>query len=371
MIRLKWRRRWKEAEEEAADSVVVASLGFKREIPIRLRHREADLAAEVVVFGDDMDNIGGYGGSSKAASDGYGEPRGPKGLAAKAGPKKGMVLGSKQKTNRFMDALRQEGESVETEYTKGNEASAQVPQVPQESVSIIVEEKLNVHLSKDGGLESMEVQGTMMMEIQNEDDAFVKVAIDTGANEGYQFKTHPNIDKQLHANEGILGLKDPNRPFPCGSPLGILKWRFQTKDESKVPIVINCWPSVSGGESFVSIEYEASDGMEYENVSIVIPLPSSREPPTVNSCDGDFTVDSRRNELVWTIDLIDDSNRNGSMEFVTPACDGELFFPVQVNFSARSTLCDVKIVGVSRTTDDTPVKYGGETKLTVEEYTVA
>jgi len=59
------------------------------------------------------------------------------------------------------------------------------------------------------------------------------------------------------------------------------------------------------------------------------------------------------------------------MEFVTPACDGELFFPVQVNFSARSTLCDVKIVGVSRTTDDTPVKYGGETKLIVEEYTVA
>ena len=29
----------------------------------------------------------------------------------------------------------------------------------------------------------------MMMEIQNEDDAFVKVKIDTGANEGYQFKT--------------------------------------------------------------------------------------------------------------------------------------------------------------------------------------
>lgn len=321
-------------------------------------------------FGDDMDNMGGYGGSSKGA-DGYGEPRGPKGLAAKAGPKKGMVLGSKQKTNRFMDALRQEGESVEAEYTKGNEASTQVPQVPQESVNIIVEEKLNVHLSKDGGLESMEVQGTMMMEIQNEDDAFVKVKIDTGANEGYQFKTHPNIDKQLHANEGILGLKDPNRPFPCGSALGILKWRFQSRDESKVPIIINCWPSVSGGESFVSIEYEASDVMEYENVSIIIPLPSSREPPTINSCDGEFAVDSRRNELVWTIDLIDDSNRNGSMEFVTPACDGELFFPVQVNFSARSTLCDVRIVGVSRTTDDTPVKYGGETKLTVEEYTVA
>jgi coatomer subunit delta len=317
-------------------------------------------------------NQGGFGGQSKGASDGYGEPRGPKGVAAKAGPKKGMVLGSKQKTNRFMDALRQEGESVEAEYgSKGEkQAQAAIPQVPTESVTIIVEEKLNVQLSKDGGLEGMEVQGTMMMEIQNEDDAFVKVKIESGKNEGYQFKTHPNIDKQLHANEGILGLKDPNRPFPCGSALGILKWRFQTKDESKVPITINCWPSVSGSDSFVSIEYEAADFMEYENVRIVIPIPSTREPPTVNSCDGDFHVDSRRNELVWSIDLIDDSNRNGSMEFVTPVCDGELFFPVNVSFSARQTLCDVRIVGVSRTTDDTPVKYGGETKLTVEEYTV-
>ena len=317
-------------------------------------------------------NQGGFGGQSKGASDGYGEPRGPKGVAAKAGPKKGMVLGSKQKTNRFMDALRQEGESAEAEYgSKGEkQAQAAIPQVPTESVTIIVEEKLNVQLSKDGGLEGMEVQGTMMMEIQNEDDAFVKVKIESGKNEGYQFKTHPNIDKQLHANEGILGLKDPNRPFPCGSALGILKWRFQTKDESKVPITINCWPSVSGSDSFVSIEYEAADFMEYENVRIVIPIPSTREPPTVNSCDGDFHVDSRRNELVWSIDLIDDSNRNGSMEFVTPACDGELFFPVNVSFSARQTLCDVRIVGVSRTTDDTPVKYGGETKLTVEEYTV-
>ena len=104
MIRLKWRRRWKEAEEEAADLVVVASLGFKRDSdPFASSGGRSGSGGGG--FGDDMDNIGGYGGSSKAASDGYGEPRGPKGLAAKAGPKKGMVLGSKR-ANRFMDALR-------------------------------------------------------------------------------------------------------------------------------------------------------------------------------------------------------------------------------------------------------------------------
>ena len=42
----------------------------------------------------------------------------PKASPQKLGRRKDG-LGSKQKTNRFMDALRQEGESVETEYTKG------------------------------------------------------------------------------------------------------------------------------------------------------------------------------------------------------------------------------------------------------------
>lgn len=28
----------------------------------------------------------------------------------------------------------------------------------------------------------------------------------------------------------------------------------QTRDESVVPLSINCWPSISGGESFVNIE---------------------------------------------------------------------------------------------------------------------
>lgn len=36
----------------------------------------------------------------------------------------------------------------------------------------------------------------------------------------YQFKTHPNIDKALYANDSTLGLKDPSRPFPTGAPLG-------------------------------------------------------------------------------------------------------------------------------------------------------
>ena len=82
-----------------------------------------------------------------------------------------------------------------------------------------------------------------------------------GENAGFQFKTHPNIDKGRYGAEGVqtafcygqpfcdakretmptsaypyspgaaagvLGLKDASRAFPTNSSLGVLKWRFQT-----------------------------------------------------------------------------------------------------------------------------------------------
>ena len=61
----------------------------------------------------------------------------------------------------------------------------------------------------------------------NEEDSRLKVNISAGQNAGFQMKTHPNIDKALYSSQSVLGLKDPQKPFPAGSPLGILKWRMQ------------------------------------------------------------------------------------------------------------------------------------------------
>ena len=49
------------------------------------------------------------------------------------------------------------------------------------------------------------------------------------------------MNKELFSNENILGLKDPNRPFPTGqggdaAGVGLLKWRMQSIDESVVPL---------------------------------------------------------------------------------------------------------------------------------------
>ena len=52
----------------------------------------------------------------------------------------------------------------------------------------------------------------------------------------------------------------------------------QTKDEDAVPLTINCWPSASGGESFVNIEYECRAAFDLRQLLIAIPC---HQPPRI------------------------------------------------------------------------------------------
>ncbi|XP_028084096.1 uncharacterized protein LOC114285257 [Camellia sinensis] len=52
--------------------------------------------------------------------------------------------------------------------------------------------------------------------------------------------------------------------------------------------------------------------------------------------------DSRNSILEWSILLIDNSNRSGSMEFVVPPVDASVFFPISVRFTTASTNSELK-----------------------------
>lgn len=53
-------------------------------------------------------------------------------------------------------------------------------------------------------------------------------------------------------------------------------------------VTVNCWPSVSRNETYVSIEYEASSMFDLQNVVISVPLPALREAPNVRQIDGEW-----------------------------------------------------------------------------------
>ncbi|PKU75432.1 Coatomer subunit delta-2 [Dendrobium catenatum] len=82
---------------------------------------------------------------------------------------------------------------------------------------------------------------------------------------------------------------------------------------------------------------------DLQNVVISIPLPATREAPNVLQIDGEWRYNSRSSTLEWSILLIENTNRSGSMEFVLPPADPSAFFPINISFNAAKTFSDAKV----------------------------
>lgn len=293
----------------------------------------------------------------------------------------GMQLGKKNAKIDLMAAMASEGAIAPT-AAPGARASAgpavagvAAAAVASGALQLNVEEKVVAVLGRDGGVQSLEVKGDLQLLVTNPAMGKLSVAVSFGENAGFQFKTHPNINKQLFAEQSILGLKDSGRSFPPGNALGVLKWRLQTTDSAMVPLTgerrgrggaarsfrrrlcrrasscarsrppsapparwrlcphapfctprfaVNCWPSMAGdGTCEVSMEYElVRTAMELQNVSMTIPFPPGCGQPKVTCEAGEATYSARNNALVWNIPLINRSNSSGTLEFTVTGARG-------------------------------------------------
>lgn len=86
--------------------------------------------------------------------------------------------------------------------------------------------------------------------------------------------------------------------------------------------------------------------------------------------DGDWNFNSRKSTLEWTIDLVDSSNRTGSMEFVVPHSDPDDFFPVDVTFTCSTLMCEVAIDSVEDPESGDGVKYSFNKVLQTGDYQI-
>lgn len=98
------------------------------------------------------------------------------------------------------------------------------------------EEKLNVRVGRDGGVQHFELHGLVTLNISDEKSGRIRVQLDNNDTRGVQLQTHPNVDKDLFRTHGQIGLKIPSRPFPLNTDVGVLKWRLQSQDEAALPI---------------------------------------------------------------------------------------------------------------------------------------
>ncbi|KAG2615268.1 coatomer subunit delta-1-like [Panicum virgatum] len=327
---------------------------------------------DMSISGSRFGSGSGLGGLSTDMDSFASKPKGrPSQPATAPGKGFGMKLGKTQKTNQFLESLKAEGEVILEDVQPSTVPSRSAALPPSDPVTVTIEEKLNVVVKRDGGINNFDVQGTLALQVLNDADGFIQLQIENQDIPGLSFKTHPNINKELFNSQQILGAKDPNRPFPSGqNETPLVKWRIQGMDESSLPLSVNCWPSVSGNETYVNIEYDASEIFDLHNVIISIPLPALREAPSVRQIDGEWKFDSRNSVLEWSILLIDQSNRSGSMEFVVPPADPSSFFPISVGFSASSTFSDLKVTGIHPLKEGNPPKFSQRARLLTANYQV-
>lgn len=325
-------------------------------------------------------------------------------VASKPFKTKGMQLGSKSKTRGVLgDDQAAAGPwppvsviqtSTEASVQPSSSNTAPVPKADvnpfapeeQENVHLVLREKLSAELARDGGLApnstGINVSGSLELKVAADSETKIWVTLNHGISKGaisagdLQFKTHPNVDKKAWADTRIIKLKDADRGFPTKQGLAVLKWRLTSKDETLIPISINCWPTTNDdGGCDVNIEYEAeNESVQLHQLVISIPLPEGSYPK-VAQCDGTYGIltETSAPSLQWKVGG-DDNNgvvpSGGSMEFNCPNSDPDSFFPVSVDFISPHLLSQVSVTEVGTVVGNEVIEFSTDSLLSTEEYAV-
>lgn len=81
--------------------------------------------------------------------------------------------------------------------------------------------------------------------------------------------------------------------------------------------------------------------MELHDVRITIPLGTSAAPQ-IAAADGTYRHNAQDGSLLWSMEMLDQSNGTGSLEFNVASRDPEAFFPITVAFSSPQLFCEVQ-----------------------------
>ena len=324
--------------------------------------------------------------------DPYGNPYAQMQSQAQAAPekptviaKKGMVLNPKAgagKSNSLMAAMAAEdnlfgggaalagGGGAAAALLGAAPAKAAAPP-PSTPLTLLMEEKVSVSMTREGAVESAEVKGTLTLTANTDAGTAALVAVNkTTLPAQFNYATHPKVDKKAYEAGGVLQLKG-GKSFPVNRPIGILRWSYAGDDVA--PLTINCWPEDEGtGSVNVNIEMELTNpAVVLQDVNIVMPL-GTTDPPVMESVDGQYKHDPAAGLLCWHFDQVDaNTNATASLEFSIAGSDPEVFFPVQVGFRSETLLCPVTVTSVTHSENGTSIPHQLVHQFSPETYQCA
>lgn len=268
---------------------------------------------------------------------------------------KGMQLGKKSKTTDMFERVRGDmgAEVEETTSTpllpnnppaqaEHSQALASPVFSDRDAIHVTIAETINAKLSREGSVNSIEVKGDLQLKISDASLTKVKLDLVANASHGVQFRTHPNVDKNLFNSSKAVQMSNVSKGFPVNNSVGVLRWRATPKadDSSAIPIIFTVWVNRGSDDTYnITVEYELTGGDTLKDVTVIIPYATSE--PAVSSFDATYEVSG--DSLEWAIGLVDESNASGSFEFEAQAGDENEFFPMQVKFSKTRPFIDVDV----------------------------
>lgn len=257
---------------------------------------------------------------------------------------------------------------------------------PNNGILITVNERITAHLSREGGVTASEVKGDLNLRINNSELARSKIQVNV-QNSDVQFKTHPNVDRELFTSERVIVLKDKRKSFPSNDQsLGVLRWRASDKNLQCVPILFTAWVSVEDGTADVTLEYEVSpqyleshpSGHTFGKISVLVPV-RLEDVILKDDTSGLVLYDIVDNGVEFIIAQIDTSSPLGSFEFSIPTSSDEDLFPMELGINSSTTnasdedvaLGGVSVVGVFSNGDEAPLPFDLHFNITSENLLLA
>ena len=261
-----------------------------------------------------------------------------------------MQLGKKSKTTDMFERVRGDmgGEIDDTPLVAPAVAApAEVSEarmsssLDRDAIHVTVNESISAKLSREGAVNSLAISGDLTLRISDPSLTKVKLGLQAVVSHGAQFRTHPNVDRNLFNSSKVIQMSNTARGFPVNNAVGVLRWRASPKvdDTSACPITFTVWTNRDGDKYNVTVEYELTGGDALRDVSIAIPYEGSE--PVVSSFDAAYEVSG--DVLEWNIGSVDEENPNGSFEFEAETRDENDFFPMVVRFSKVAPFIDVDV----------------------------
>ncbi|KAH8845201.1 hypothetical protein MCOR27_003715 [Pyricularia oryzae] len=319
--------------------------------------------------------------SRPAVTDTYDTYEAEKNKSKFTAPKgKGMQLGKKSKTTDMFERVRGDmgNEIDDTPLVAPTASAAPLASEPprrqsvgtdRDSIHITVSENITAKISREGTLNSLGVKGDLNLRVSDPTMTKIKLQLVANPTHGAQFRTHPNVDRNLFNSSKVIQMSKADRGFPVNNSVGVLRWMATPKadDTSALPISFTVWVNKgSDGNCTLTVEYELTGGDELRDVSVSIPYSSTE--PTVSSFDATYEVSG--DNLEWAIGTVNEENANGSFEFEAMADDENEFFPMQVRFSKTTPFVDVDISSVTLLEMNEEVTFSKDVRCTADTYLI-